>query len=343
MNLHSNQQRKVWIDILKGIGILTVVAGHIGNILPPQFGLLRMPLFLFVAGYLYKIHTDRRVYLHKKVVHLLVPYICFLVFLYIPQAVMSVKHGHETVAEAVMKGLLGGQLLVGRAGVFWFITCLFITQQITNYLLTKYSDKTVGIIMSILLFLSFLSSELLPDLWLPWSLNSVLAAAPIFFTGYLFKKHPLNFKGFQYLLLIGVIIVSLNVSNNVYNMKSNNFGIPFLTFISAIVAIISLIPIAQWLVKSVFAATTFSTISKGSMIIMYLHQPVQFLLKGIFPTHNSLLLLIAVFVICLGTYFVLRRSSYARGLLLGSYKDFQKIFSGKIKHHPLEPSAQVSS
>jgi fucose 4-O-acetylase-like acetyltransferase len=343
MNLNSNQQRKVWIDILKGIGIVTVVAGHIGNLLPPQFGLIRMPLFLFVAGYLFKIHTDRKDYLNKKLVHLIVPYICFLLILYIPQAAMSVAHGHETILEAMTKGILGGQLLVGRAGVFWFITCLFITQQLINYLLTIYSEKTVGIVMVCLLLLSFISSELLPDLWLPWSLNSVFAAAPIFYTGYLFKKHPLNFKGFQYILLIGVIIISLNVPNNVYNMKSNNFGIPFVTFVSALIAVISLIPIAQWLVRSTVAATAFSTISKSSMIMMYLHQPVQFLLKDLFPNYNALILLIAVFVICLGTYFILKKSTYARGLLLGSFNDYKLITTGKLKHQTVTSSPQVGS
>jgi fucose 4-O-acetylase-like acetyltransferase len=333
----NNSQRQIWIDILKGLGIITVVSGHIGGILPPSFGLMRMPLFLFVAGFLFKISVDRKEYLFKKFVHLLVPYCCFLIILYVPQAFMSVYHGHETILKAIINAILGGPLLVGRAGVFWFITCLFATQQLLNFLLNEYTEKTVLLIMLILLVLSFFSSELLPDFWLPWSLNGVFAAAPIFYVGYLFKKHPFKLKGFEFLLLILVILVCIRFPNNLYNIKSNNFGIPVLTFVSALIVIFSLISFSKVLVKSKVSAVLFSSVSKGSMIIMYLHQPLQFYVRKLFKEHNPYVTLAIVITLCLIIFYFLKKSIYARSFLLGSVTDFKKLFKSKKAQLQTQP------
>ena len=339
MNAFNQHDRHLWVDILKGIGIITVVSGHIGGILPPTFGLMRMPLFLFAAGFLFKVHIDKKEYLFKKFVHLIVPYICFLLILYTPQAFMSVYHGHETILQAIVNAVLGGPLLVGRAGVFWFVTCLFATQQLMNFLLNKYSEQKVMIIMAIMLGLSFLSSELFPDFWLPWSLNGVLAAAPIFFVGYLFRKYPFDLKGFEFLLLIGVIFICIAYPNNLYNIKSNNFGIPLVTFASALVVIFSLISIAKFLVKYTLSTVIFGNISKGSMIIMYLHQPLQFFVKDLFRQHNPYLVLGIVFIICLLIYQVLKKTMYARSLLLGSVSDFKKLFVERVKKEKIVQQA----
>ena len=325
MALLKNEDRLLWVDVLKGIGIVAVVAGHIGGILAPEFGLMRMPLFLFVAGFLFKVQADQKGYLFKKFVHLLVPYICFLFMLYTPQAFMSVYHGHETALQALEKGLLGGQLLEGRAGVFWFVTCLFATQQLMNYLLNAFSERKVVVIMIVLLGLSYVTSELFPEFWLPWSLNGVLAAAPIFFVGYLFRKYPINLKGFEFVLLIVVIFICIQYPNNLYNIKASNYGIPLVTFGSALVVLLCLITAARLLVRYPLSTTIFGTISKGSMIIMYLHQSLQFLIKGLFPGGNPYLTLGMVICACLVIYQFIKRSMYARALLLGSVSDFKTL------------------
>jgi fucose 4-O-acetylase-like acetyltransferase len=339
MGVVKKDDRQQWVDILKGIGIIAVVAGHIGGIVGPEFGLMRMPLFLFVAGFLFKVHVDKRAYLFKKFVHLLVPYICFLFLFYTPQAFMSVYHGHETIVKAIGNAILGGPLLVGRAGVFWFVTCLFATQQLLNFLLNQYSQKCVMIIMATLLCLSFFSSELYPDFWLPWSLNGVLAAAPIFFVGYLFRKYPFDLKGLEFVLLLVVIVICIEYPKNLYNIKSNNFGIPVVTFASALIVIFALISVARILVKHKISTLIFGNISKASMIIMYLHQPLQFFVKGFFLHYNPYIVLVTVSCICLVIYQQLKRSVYARAFLLGSVEDFKKVFSNFANRNKVEDSS----
>lgn len=51
----TKRQRETWIDVLKGIGIILVVIGHVslGNTLNSWIYTFHMPLFFSVSGYLW--------------------------------------------------------------------------------------------------------------------------------------------------------------------------------------------------------------------------------------------------------------------------------------------------
>ncbi len=72
------------IDILRGIGILYMLIGHIG--FGPEMDIylhaFHMPLFFFLSGYLFSFPDDLNLYVQKKVKSLLVPYFSFA-FLYL--------------------------------------------------------------------------------------------------------------------------------------------------------------------------------------------------------------------------------------------------------------------
>lgn len=63
--------------------------------------------------------------------------------------------------------------------VFWFITVLFLTQQIFNFLVlnVRNSGWFNSIIFSSLIF-SYVNSIIFPYFWAPWNANVVLAALP---------------------------------------------------------------------------------------------------------------------------------------------------------------------
>ncbi len=78
-----NKKRFEWIDTLKGIGITLVVASHIYTGEFRSFiGIFSMPLFFFIGGFLYSSKYDHQVYLKKKIVHLIVPYIAFILLFF---------------------------------------------------------------------------------------------------------------------------------------------------------------------------------------------------------------------------------------------------------------------
>jgi len=68
-----------WLDAVKGLGIVAVVWGHV--IVDPALRgwvyLWHMPLFFFLAGYVFKPATDLRRSVRERSLRLLVPYALF--------------------------------------------------------------------------------------------------------------------------------------------------------------------------------------------------------------------------------------------------------------------------
>lgn len=80
-----NSKREIWLDYVKAIGIILVVAGHCN--LPESIRnyiyLFHMPLFFFVSGYLFpKSINSTKEFLKKKAQRLLYPYfVCGLLII----------------------------------------------------------------------------------------------------------------------------------------------------------------------------------------------------------------------------------------------------------------------
>ncbi|HCC6422697.1 acyltransferase family protein [Klebsiella pneumoniae] len=109
-----------WVDTLKGIGIILVVAGHIfGSYISGFIYLFHMPLFFFLAGYLYSPKPLRQ-YLKSKSSNLLIPYSKYLLFFTAISTVYMILN-HDSISmilKSVIKSLYGGNLLTGWMGVF---------------------------------------------------------------------------------------------------------------------------------------------------------------------------------------------------------------------------------
>lgn len=111
-------KREVWIDNLKGVGIVLVVLGHMA--IPQVIGKFifsfHMPLFFFLSGYLFKGCVSTQ-YFRSKFDHLVVPYLVYA----IPLVVLAVVSGFPVV-YCVRNTLLGNGLYTN-----WFLTSLFCT------------------------------------------------------------------------------------------------------------------------------------------------------------------------------------------------------------------------
>ena len=75
-------EREKSIDILKGIGIILVIVGHIQEYIPKNFLIylysFHMPLFFYISGYLYKERYENlntKDYIKKRAKQLVYPYI----------------------------------------------------------------------------------------------------------------------------------------------------------------------------------------------------------------------------------------------------------------------------
>ena len=117
----TSEKREGWIDVAKGIGILTVVFGHSGDFtLVPYLYWFHMPLFFIISGYLHKQPQTLDGVLNynlKRTVQLLVPYVSFYLLILFIQKVGL--HQSMTITMNDLKQLLlGGQRLDGSFGPF---------------------------------------------------------------------------------------------------------------------------------------------------------------------------------------------------------------------------------
>jgi len=71
--------REIWIDYLKGVGILLVMWGHSQDPSPIKtfVSLFSVQIFLLVTGYLYSLKNKQKTTLQKAIRRYIKPYVCF--------------------------------------------------------------------------------------------------------------------------------------------------------------------------------------------------------------------------------------------------------------------------
>ncbi|HJT75268.1 MAG TPA: acyltransferase family protein [Chitinophaga sp.] len=326
----SGPTRVGWIDALKGIGILTVAAGHIfPHPVAKYLYIFHMPLFFFIGGFLFKPSENSGEFFTKKAFHLLVPYVVFLCLIYVPCEISEYLDNKESLKEAFARPVLGGRYLIGWCAVFWYITCFFLVQQIMNYLVNNVKRTFIAWLMFVCLLISYALNRWLPAFWLPWNADVVFAAIPIFYIGYLYKScqsEMAKFKWIWILMMAGAFVLTYYYPENIYEMKSGRYGIPFVTLLSALMIIFGLIEVAKLTEHSVFVSKPLSELGKASMIVMYLHQPVQLIMLEHLSITSPVLRFLVAIMVSMGGYYLLNNMEMGRALFLGSIADFKKVF-----------------
>ena len=118
--------RLVEIDILKGLGILAMVAGHVGFGELFNFAIhpFNMPLFFLASGFLYRCKGSFSLSIKKKAKTLLVPYLLFGLLFCIIWAPVQLFRG-EPLLDLAFHLLFMNSEGVPIGGALWFLTAFF--------------------------------------------------------------------------------------------------------------------------------------------------------------------------------------------------------------------------
>jgi fucose 4-O-acetylase-like acetyltransferase len=316
-------KRQPWVDVLKGLGIIFVVVGHItyNQLLVKTIFMFHMPLFFLLGGWLHNPERSQGGYLKAKTRSLLLPYLCFLVVLWPLELLVAFPDqrwtGAWVLTSLIKPMLLGGPLLTGFAAVFWFVTCYFLTQQLMHFLLRRYSMRQCALISSLMLVCAYVNALLLPQLWLPWSANVVLIAAPIYFIGYCARFREISGLT-PVVLIVALAAAALNVLgyHNAFDMKAVDYGFPVVTLISALACIAVLAVIARHLQSNVLGRA-LAAIGGASMTIMFLHQFVQLVMAKEFGVSQALPRMVGALLLCFLIHRLLKKSPLTARLFLG--------------------------
>lgn len=269
--------RQAWIDVLKGIGILAVVIGHItfNRALVAQIFMFHMPLFFLAGGWLHDAAAPQGAYLKSKARSLLLPYACFVLILWPLELLMSVPAASIGWTMLAMPMLLGGRMLTGAAGVLWFVTCYFLTQQLVHFLLRRFALPLCGAIGAAMLCCAYLLAWLFPGWSLPWSADVVLFAAPLYLIGYAARDLALaRWTALWLALALGAVLLNVAGFANTLDLKAGVYGLPLVTLASALAVVALLAVLAQRIAANV-AGRVLAALGGASMTIMFVHQLVQ--------------------------------------------------------------------
>ncbi len=329
------QRRIAALNTAKGIGSVAVVISHIhdGDSWPTRMiFLFAMPLYFFIAGDLFRLRPQQRAYARDKALHLLLPYGSYLMLLYLIPRVWEIASGAESPGHLLKRlgvVVIGGRLLTAVCTTFWFPTALFLTQQLVNALLLRFDRFTVGLLMVLSLVLAYVNAAWLRPMVLPWDANVVLCAAPLLFLGHCLHGRDITPRCLGLCLLLVVLagvaqFRGLNVS---LDMKYSNYGIPLISLAASVAGILLLLDICMRL--SAFSSAPLRVLRKlgeASMVTMFLHQSIQFALKGS-GYESEVLRVVLALVGSLAAYTVFKNRVVTRVLLLGSSRDFDTLHS----------------
>lgn len=204
----SGKKRIAWVDIVKYVCIIFVMASHLGNnnIAPELrsfYSGFFLTGFLFVSGYTYRFTPGFLNHLRKKTKQLFIPWFTFSTANILLAYIFTLRpEKHTDLWQELWKNFLQVR---GYSDGMWFVSALF-TAYLFFYFFVKWFEKyrqTRGaagiktfIILSILLYFAnwiytaFMPKAIFP--WksnaLPWHLEYIPYAVYFMFMGYLFQQ-----------------------------------------------------------------------------------------------------------------------------------------------------------
>lgn len=234
------KKRMTDVDIVKSIGIILMVMGHIefGTVLDFYIHSFHMPLFFLMSGYLYR---DKKIrfteFTLQKIRTLLVPYICVGLVHYIIK-IPYIIYTKDNLLSPILNLLFDNSDGLPIAGALWFLTAIFFSYELM-YVVRMISSLIAQVIIVVLIVVSgyFLSGIVT----LPWSLTQSFVCFGFMYLGWLVREKGQNiFKTIiiPIIALIGGFIIA--TFNSPINVRTSHYGNLFLFYCAAFFIVIGL-------------------------------------------------------------------------------------------------------
>lgn len=277
--------RLSWIDICRGIGILTVIYAH--GLSEDKFRFLfyafHIPLFFFLSGVTlhHKQHESTLKSIKKAIRGILIPYFIFAFICYglwlIPNIPNFELSGFIQVVKNILYGNGSGKQFFYNA-VLWFLPCLFATRILFTVLLNVSNKNRV---LVPLLFICSVGGYLLanyyPQLKLPFGSEIALSSVVFFGLGYLYNSNTRLKSTFEnkrlnsaiLFTIVTIIFAWLNFHSygHQVDMRMNRMGNYFLFYLGAISGI-GMCVTWSYVIKS---NKVLEFLGKNSMMLFVFH------------------------------------------------------------------------
>lgn len=308
-----------WVDALKGIGIIAVVAGHVWTRgwMRDAIYSFHMPLFFILSGY-----TARFVPWRQFVPSLLrglgLPFACFCLILLGTDFLIEGARGVRPIFAGWSSGiatiLLATEKLRGPFTILWFIPCLLLARLGWNALLAgdrRADDPPLWIAMVLIFGLALVAQHF--GHRSPFAILAVPGALLMIWAGALWRLWGQP-SGRLLGALVPVALLGLFWFPPL-NMKPGDLGWPMLSLLGAVAVTLLLGRGSQAL--PTMARHLLAALGRASLVIMYLH--VAFI-HYLAPYAAKPVLMVVALLVSWAIDALIRRFALARRLLLGESK-----------------------
>lgn len=287
-------KRDTTIDLLKGIGITSIVIGHVRGYLPGGFPIVayvytyHIMVFLFVAGMCFKPQNNTPPYMQigKRLGGLLPLYTIYSIFfvachnLFRKVHILSndiPKYGKREIIQNILNSLSFGtsERLLGE---FWFVPMFFmaasffiiifykmeqIKKTIWGHILAMFVCSIVGIVLNY------------KEVYLNYHIQTSILGISIIYLGCFYKKYRMKFEKYLkwwYAPILGTMIWGiLSLKIGMIELSVNQIMHPALFYPVTLIGILFCLCLAEGIKKVRPLCKMFATIGKNSYHIMALH------------------------------------------------------------------------
>ncbi|ANI82548.1 hypothetical protein AWR26_10430 [Kosakonia oryzae] len=217
------------------------------------------------------------------------------------------------VAKSLIKSVYGGALLKGDLGAYWFITVLFISIIILNWMLNNLNTRKISLITIAMYSASFINQHYIASIVFPLGVNICLQAIPLMYIGYLSRNNQKFFKilsaaGMAFLLMY----VLLQPESMRVDFKASQYGIPVINTLLSI----TWIYITFLLSNALKEIDILKFIGSASLTIMFTHQWIHFHLIAL-GIENLYAILIITLLLSIACHLLFKKWELSSSLLLG--------------------------
>lgn len=275
-NLLVNK-RELWIDVFRGIGILTVVLGHTSFPFNKFIYGFHMPLFFFLAGFLWK---PRKRIVMVSFIKYIKPYfiLCGINLLF---EIGKLMLTHRTIPILTyIVGIFysrGTTEFMPNCSPLWFLTALFIAlvlydmvQKISAHKIRFLLIAVFGIISAVLSYLKIFK--------LPWNIDTALMGLVFIAIGHFISEYRImeqvNTRPQCTQMIEMILLVCIGMAAIYYNpveavsFDGNRYGNVPLMFIGAVSICFVLFYICYQIKWKGFIANVLSYFGRHTIFIM---------------------------------------------------------------------------
>lgn len=306
-------KRLEWLDAIKGIGILLIMACHTG--LLPRISFLftagYISIFFVASGYTYKAKDSFREEISKRCKRLLVPYFFWVSLSLVLLYVLNIK-------QNFLAGIYG--MLYSRYSLYfgmetkndvlllpftgntppWFLTGLFIALMLMYFV--RRAHTVLIIIFCIVLSMIAIYIPVL----LPWSIDTALIGTLQIYAGAQIRGGQLKtINKWPSFLLVGCFYVALLAFDRTNNISVRIYGnhepISVISYTLTGIMEFCLMSYVFRLFESKKIVRWLAEIGRLSLVLMCIHDPINTIFKSTFYDGKLIMIISYLSIISLAS------------------------------------------